>query len=225
MDVRYDVDLEYDTEYDCEAAGCDSICRCGRISNPRIKSVNSWVIANHFASAGDPIQFYAIERFCSRLETDDFKIEWSGSYYGDEIDSVTLEDSVKQQIMQIKNLRGQDLIEFALKNEYGDVLPQYRNRKWIYAEGVSFKHVALGKPNRTDINKERVEFYKHRIGHRADDFKPILLCELYEGVYRVIDGYHRFEAIKALGSKKVNIIYYERENSKTLPEFELGGAL
>lgn len=226
MDLRYDVDLSYDTDYDCEAAGCDSICRCGSISNPHIRSVNSWVIANHFADSGDPIQYYAIERFCSRLSTDDFRIEWSGGYYGDEIDTVELKDAAKADIVQIKNLRGQDLVEFALKNEYDDVLPQHKNREWAHAEKISFKYVVLGNINRRDIDKGRVEFYKRAIANRnKDDYNPVLLCELHEGLYRVIDGYHRFTAIKELGIQKIDIIYYERENSKILPEFHLGGAL
>lgn len=226
MDVRYDVDLKYDTDYDCEQYGCDNegICRCGSISNPRILSVNSWVIANHFADLGDPLQHYAIERYCARLETDDFKIDWSHSYYGDEIDSVELNDSVKQKIVDIKNLQGTDLIEFALKNEYGDVLPQYRNRTWGYIQKAPFEPIILGKTDRRDINKDRIEFYKSNIGN-GDQYKPVLLCELHEQIFRVIDGYHRYMAIKELGIKNVDIIYYERQNQKPIAEFELSGAL
>lgn len=224
MDIRYDVDLKYDTEYSCEDSGCneEGICRCGRICNPEIRSVNSWVIAEHYADAGEPLQFYAIERYCSRLQTDDFDIDWSSSYYGDEIDSVEITDHVKNNIVHIKNLQGCDLIEFVLKNEYGDVLPQYRGHKWIYAPNVLVEDLILGVPNRRDINKDRVNFYKARIGK---EYEPILLCELHEQIYKVIDGYHRYTALQELGIKKVNIIYYERGNQRPMGEFELGGAL
>jgi hypothetical protein len=187
--------------------------------------VNSWVIAKHFADAGYPIQFFAIERFCSRLGTEDFDISWSGGYYGDEIDYVRLGDAAKQQIMHIKNLRGVDLVEFALKNEYSNVLPQYKNRQWEFTQNALVDNLILGVPNRRDINKDRVNFYKSHIGGKSDQYNPVLLCELHEQIYKVIDGYHRYTALKELGIKKVDIIYFERDGNKSQGEFELGGAL
>jgi hypothetical protein len=224
MDLRYDVDLTYDTEYSCEDSGCnsDGICRCGSICNPEIRSVNSWVIANAFADFRDELQYYVIDRFASRLQTDDFIINWSHGYYGDEIDEVKLNDAAKKEIMQIKGLQGADLIEFSLASEYGNVLPSYKNRKWIYTEGILVDDLFLGVPSRRDLNRARIDSYKDQM---KEKYKPILLCERHEQLYRVIDGYHRYTALKELEIKKVNIIYYDKYNARSLGEFELGGAL
>jgi hypothetical protein len=112
------VTVYYDS--DRENCNCGSICRCQRIINTKIKEINVFdvtkTIINNYKQKLNEIDHYCINRVLTILKVwdpDNWDINVSSGYYGEEIQSVELkygiaadiEDQLNQRLTKRYSLR------------------------------------------------------------------------------------------------------------------------
>jgi len=204
-DFRYSLDIDYATERHCEEYGCDNICRCQTIENAMITSVDIPSIVDVICyKKCDEFTRYCVNRVLTGLKLYDSKnwhIDIQRSYYGEEIESVKLEnpklDEIKAKLRQIKDATTyKEKLFVALKAEYGyilDVLQEYKNFK---ITNVSPSDIRIGADlHYRKVNQEKSECYKNWNG-------IVGLCVGND--LRLIDGYHRYSVCK--DKKMIKII-------------------
>lgn len=215
FNFKYCVDYDYDTYRDCDANGCDYICRCCTIVDPHITSVDvtQMVIAivdenfdkslstvrnskinSVLGNITDDINFYTIDRILrinKVYEKYNWDIQVCGGYYGQEIGEVLLEDSIaikiEKQLEEAFDII--DLtkrIEYLLTLEYGYILPELKGRSYQVLS-IERDKVIFGSDNQ----------YRKVAGEKLDHYSDKNYLS-YRGVvmprgdeYRLIDGYHR----------------------------------
>jgi len=199
------VDYDYDTYSNCEAEGCDGICRCSRLTNLRVTHVN----INYFADSvsnnmnlnqKDPqhlILRYCVDRILrlhKAYESSVWNVDVCSSYYGEEVCGVSLDSDLANNLKREfkKLLIAKNPIEFVLKQEYDHLLPELENENWELRK-VPFKNLHLGAIRHMQkINRKESKIYENYIGALA----VCLPAEDEPDHYRVIDGYHRVTAMK-----------------------------
>ena len=193
------VDYDYDSYRDCEANGCDGICRCERLMNLRVTSVDVNCFARNVCkemkltdSTEHQILEYCIDRLL-RLhrvyESNAWDLSASMSYYGEEVNSVRLDSSIASNLGKdiAVLLATENPIEFILQKEYDFLLPELIGQKWT-VDSVPFKNIHLGAVRHMQkINQEASKIYANYTGVLA----VCLPAEDEKEHYRVIDGYHR----------------------------------
>ena len=186
QNFHYDVDLDYDTEYDCHNGSdcCDNdYCRCGRIVNAKVKHVKFSNIYEDIQTLNmSELERYGLERILSHYkyyDKDSWDIEVRGGYYGQEIGRVTLAiaDSVMKTYEKFMKLDPNKQVEFLLELEYGYLLDRVKNKTW-----------EIKKLNKNDLNTNRDYYAKIENVERYKNY-PFILGIVVEG--GLIDGYHR----------------------------------
>jgi len=210
------VNYDYDEERDCEVAGCDSICRCSKITATRITSINSFAIANdvmELLDSEDPSLRDVIENYIkNKVSESDFDIAVSGGYYGDEIDYVKMNHSKAVEILEfalsVRNKSTSDLVQQALLLHHGYVLNQHENIN-VEQKKISYKELiskALMTNKFADINKvKRFDIPDQCSG---------LILEENNGRYKIIDGNHRFQALLNIIDRNIKnkyILYDQKD--------------
>lgn len=218
---RYAVEEEYDRDTNCAERGCDSICRCGRITNERV--VKSDVDHTTFVLYHIPadsktkrkrkykpslIELYCIDRLCSVYQTkdpDQYSVSVGSGYYGQEITGVyfdsahQLESDIKHVIGLKKNV---DKIRFVLEREYLHLIEPVKAAKSV--------QVVKRDPKKLFSNAHHMQMVKRAgYGFEVDWSLP-------QGIIHndnLIDGYHR--TCNALGHGKRSVKYVELLEDKT----------
>jgi hypothetical protein len=213
---RWAVDFEYDYDRDCDRAGCDSICRCGRFSNVRASNVS--LAPDHISveeqyvdragknrkrtSTVSRIERYCIDRLMrvhKAYDTSLYEAHISGGYYGEEIVGASFENerAMLSDIQEMLNL-GSDAekVKFALHAEYASLLDVIQD-----LQGVMTEMVDLKKMVRNDAYAERLKRDYSGYNFGAEDL-PVGVALRIAGGIRIIDGYHRLTALLADGKKK-----------------------
>jgi hypothetical protein len=200
------VDYDYDSHRDCEAHGCDSICRCEQLLNLRVTSVSVEYFARNICddmNLNTKDMNHRILRYCvDRLvriygayKPESWDLSATHGYYGEEVGSIHLEREVANDISSgIKNLLACDNpIEFVLNQEYDFLLPELQDQKWTIAK-VMPKQVHLGAVGHMrKVDREASKVYAHYTG-------PVGVA-IVDGAkssvpqFRLIDGYHRFVSL------------------------------
>lgn len=194
-------DYDYDSEYDCDSYGCDSICRCRRIYNARLESIpdlEDFVISNY---KGSDLDLYCIERIYAIngfYDKYNWEVTHGGGYYGEEIYGVMFNNCSKafdeiQKLLELSD--NTQKIEYVLNLEYGYKLDSILNKKWTLKE-IPFADIVFGAEDHYyKLNKKMVDRYA---------FRKLLakgVVTKHEDKYRVIDGYHRLST----GNKNENV--------------------
>lgn len=201
--LRYNVDLDYDTDTSCDESGCnqEGICRCSTISNARVTEVDCVSLLDDLLdSKASVIDRYCVERLLNlRLKDADWNIDIDGGYYGEKIGAVTI-DGVADVIKELGLLLGlpaASRLPTVLEAEYGYLLPPLKDVKRWKVVTVPKTKVRLGNANyATKLDPLRVERYA-----RYTLPKGVGIVEA--GGVRLLDGYHRFTAAT---EKEVQII-------------------
>jgi hypothetical protein len=216
---RYCVECEYDGYYDCENSGCndEGICRCYKIENPWVKSVDinkmtTEVFKSIFKSQSkeekrdlkisqllfninDDINIYSINRILISNKaylSDNWEISYGPGYYGDEVDNVFLNssvlDSIKSDLTSVFSLNTlKDKMEFLLKKEYGFILPKISNKEYSI-ESVNRNQIILNQIEHSkQVSKKDLSYYKDAV--YSGSIKGVAIFDGH--CYMVIDGYHR----------------------------------
>ncbi len=216
----YGVDYDYDTEYSCEESGCNSegICRCGRICNARVTGVSVDRVTDELYSqkfdksksterdikintllfgTGKELDIYCIDRILRSYriwDSDNWSVEVQGGYYGDEIGSIVLDESlarkIESDIDEVLSLNTvKEKIDFILKKEYGYLLPELDGCDYELAT-ISINDVVFGSDGHyRKIQQENLEHYY------PNSYEGIRGVVKKDGPkYKIIDGYHRMYA-------------------------------
>lgn len=204
------LDIDYDEDYDCEAFGCDSICRCRTISINKVDSVNIvGIITGLFDAINNckivlsPIEAYCLERIFNKYlsSTHAYDVEVMGDYYGDELIANFNQEIIKEIDIQFDKITSFDSdiekIFLILGIEYGYLSPKVRQCTKVTIQDISLKEI---KPQ-TELRKE-VETRK-----LLPSFPLGVLTKVGEDSYRIVDGHHRYRnALKQKHSKGTYII-------------------
>lgn len=195
----YFCDCDYDRTL-CSGY-CDYYCRCSKITGGKINSIyyeNIYTkIAGH--SKITNIKEYCLDRILHKvIKLENFNIFGVPGYYGEEV-AVEFDqaDVLIKLVEDLEYYSETEAVEFILTLEYGYVLPDTKNKNWkiksVLVDDIDAKY--------SPINQGLIEEYK----------KDIDLCMClctYDGVkYRLIDGVHRYSAIRQSNKIKMKIIY------------------
>ena len=200
-DIGYGIaDYDYDRT---RCTGCEDYCRCTSIINARVTSVNFTGVADAITTkCTNELRNYCAERFLRHSDLDDlssWEVNVCGGYYGEEVNGVRLDDTLKASV--VKGLQAlnagspKDMVQLALTVEYGHVLPVLENIEDWAVEEIDYELIDF--PNR-----DRFEYTKKMDSKLIESYKdhsyPRGVCvRLSNGRYRLIDGYHRCQAIKS----------------------------
>jgi hypothetical protein len=216
----YGVEYDYDTSRNCSEEGCDGICRCSKIYNERVISVNLNDVVNHIVDSGNKKRHLISDKveqpdltffkYCVHRLAVSHQIyspySWSvktcRGYYGEEIDGADLNsDDFKNDVCEIYKLTPNERIEYVLKKEYGFLLDSLVEKTFNEREVQVCDLVVGNETYRKKIKSGTYtnENYGEPIG--------IYLKDAWNK-YRLIDGYHRYVDL-ATGKKTVKIISAE----------------
>lgn len=202
--VKFYLSCDYDTERNCDEHGCDSICRCSRISNISIQEDEltsarvSESIQCHLDL--DEINTYCVERILNieKISNDDFYIDVYPSYYGDEYDVYIDNKDLKNKIQEVIELKDiSDKIRYILNLEYDFLPPDIKNAVFID----------------TDVEIKDIIIPKNKIKKKVDTKKESsIFCGIFKnknGKFEIIDGNHRVAvALSDSKIKKVRGLVY-----------------
>ncbi len=229
------VDCDYNSYTDCESSGCEDegICRCSKIENERVTDVNVNKIVNtiydeYFDDSESTkrnyklnkilfgtdkeLDIYTIDRILRKYkiwDENNWEINICNSYYGEEIESVVIEESFCKKIQnEIEKAFSIDeltkRVEYLLILEYGSILPSLENCKYEIVE-VDKNDILFGSKNHRDkVGKKTLDHYSDK------EYKGIRGVVLEkDGLLKLIDGYHR---IHSTSGHKVKVIKAKESN-------------
>lgn len=232
IDFRYSGGIDYDYDrveaYDHDERCANDYCRCTTLENFVINSVDATLFVRtikEYLDIDSDNDFFTndIVKVCESLRTEDFEFNTTGGYYGDEFDSIKLENydvinkianifSIKayrkEKLKQI-NLSTEDIgvveedyvldeyVKKILTDEYGYVLDSLKGSKFKIVE-IETKDVIFPQREYNEfVKSQNLSSYKNRKGICG-------LVKIVNGKYHVIDGYHRINANKNIS--KINVI-------------------
>ena len=196
---HYALDIDYDVSNDCENEGCDSICRCGKIINTRVKSVS---IEGLLETRNlDKIDKYCVDRLLRIFKVyDTSKYEWDvdvcGGYYGQEVKGASLVNptlllNAINHALRLKTTT--EKVEYLLKTEYGYLLDELKGCTYEIMK-VKKKNVFIGNK---DYSKKIDTFIYNKNTYKLPVCVALAL-DMEGGdddTYRLIDGHHRYLSI------------------------------
>lgn len=215
-DLQYCLELDYCDSSHCGEAGCDEdgICRCGTIENPVVKTVNAIEFLDRLEDVCDgDLDRYVLDRVFSHSailnNTQNYDINVTGGYYGEEIEGVTLQPQCAKKMIALVRAAlscpdSRSKIFMALREEYGYLLPEIETKTKATVVGLEFDKITAGASyHQLRLNKSRLEYYKDLYDDhcRKDLISKIPVCVVVKSgaKYRLIDGYHRLESFKKRG--------------------------
>lgn len=218
-DFQFVIDCRSNTKYPCQSGSgcCDGdYCRCGIITAYVPENINNaHLIARSLVKNQNNLTnfgFYCLERFisCALKENPKcFDVNIVEGYYGQEVGGIIINAELKGDInkfIALLNNKSNDscfLVEHILNKEYGYVLPDIKDKNWVY-ESVLLKNIRPGNTEYKSLNKVYVKQYLEN-NHLS------CLCkkEIGSKYFTLVDGYHRFMAAKQRGDKKIMVMYCE----------------
>lgn len=230
-DFKHHIEYEYNMNYSCSDSFCkeERICRCGKITNSYIYSVDVSSISNKIYTElfdnsistkrnnsinslwgiSEDIQRYTIDRILriNKIWKPEFwEINICGGYYGEEVDDILLNEDLVQKInedlelaLKIDSLR--ERIEFLLEKENGFILEGLKDKEYII-DCLSINDIYF--PNRgrkSNLKLDEMEYYSDK---KYTGIRGIVKRD--EDKFRVIDGYHRLSKTE---SKLVKVLVIE----------------
>lgn len=225
-DFKYCVEWLDKGRYDCENHGCndEGICRCYQIESVEInhisiRKVTDQIFRDLFDIGSDSwkreqklfdliydtdLDMLYFWQYCiNRILTinkvwnkSNWSPKWSGGYYGDEIDSISIKKSVfdkinleLSKIQSIATLPG--IIQHLITLEYGHLLDKLLNKNYTIKE-VDVDDIYF--PQDKHYQKVLSKDLSYLEDSREDDIQGICLEE--NNKYNVVDGYHRLTYFK-----------------------------
>ena len=201
-------DYDYDIIKNCSEYGCDDICRCSKIENVRINSIPCFFgeIQSFFKAFGE-LDHYCIERIlnCFGIYDPDFWEPQIGrGYYGEELENFSFNQAneVNSYIDNLLSLKFDcEKINYILKLEYGYILDSIKDKTDWSIKKVDKNLIKFGNEAYTSrLNRSTIIRYE-----KSTYDMPICVCLPIDDKFKLIDGYHRFSALKN-DVKKIKII-------------------
>jgi hypothetical protein len=230
IDFKWSEGFDYD--YDSNVAPdhyercANDYCRCSTIENACVTSIDYKGIAKAVINEFDIVYdkelnsrvINDIEKVCKTITKDDFYCDVCGGYYGEELDSITLDNSIilkrLEEVIDLKKARkaklnklndgrvviDSEIVKDILIKEYGYLLDDLVDADFSVID-VDTSDIVL--PNREYADKVKNSDLSGYKNHRG-------ICGVVRydnGKYRVIDGYHRVTV--NLKKSKIKVILYE----------------
>lgn len=220
MDFRFTLDYDYDVYRDCEANGCDMICRCGVIENVVILGVDceptltikensgkngAWV---NFLLSKHPIVEYCIERLYvinGIYDKSNYEVETCSGYYGEEICDVDFfnSDALKNDIMEIIRCPSDaERIKYVLMKEYSFIADFIKNVTSVDIVAIPLKDIKHHLFDTGFVKKDKTKYFKE-----IDLRKPIGLLSkdnvLVDGNNRLLETLSRYKDTKKVKMVKL----------------------
>lgn len=199
------IDYEYETYYDCESYGCDSICRCGTIENAKVQDSFSNKIAFFNAiweSSGDDLEdalafIYAKNNF----DVDDFEVNVTGGYYGQEIDGVTFDLSINIEAFNQCSTNTERL-QLVLKDEHNFLTEATEKvEEWEFVQVLKDTVELTNKKTKKEYIEDCLSYFNYPRWDKVQKEESLRLSKLCAPIvlpngrkYKAIDGNHRFQA-------------------------------
>lgn len=235
IDFNYSgVECNYEHIYDCQSYGCDSICRCGRIENTYIESIDihkivevlykNYIGDNDLSTqrdnklkhilfgTGRELDIYTIDRVVRKYklyDSESWEVDVVGGYYGEELNGILISSYIANKIEEELNIAFlidelNGRVEYLLILEYGSLLPELEKCNYEITE-VDKKDVIFGSKDHYD--KVKLKDLTHYNEKNYDGIRGVVLEK--DGKIRVIDGYHRIhtsngKSVKVLKAKNKN---------------------
>ncbi len=216
---QYGEDFECDYDRTDCSGECDTYCscRCTKIINAKVKSVN---FKKLFETFSEHYSFYAknstnqgIFNYClyrllvinKLYDVSSWEVRVYSGYYGEETDSVDLEeciyDALTAQIEKLNTLSN-DQVKYVLELEYGYLLDDLKDCTFEIINAEKRDLIAGNDYYRKKVQKGTYckDKYKLPIGIYLEDGKN----RLDGAKYRLIDGYHRFVDLVS-GAKETDV--------------------
>lgn len=211
--------IHYKTENSCESSGCydEGICRCGRIEDAYVHSVNlsqvTESIYSQFLSSdrkarereiriaeilygGEIVDKYCIYRILvinKVFDTNYWKVNICGGYYGQEVEDGTISGALLfkindqcQTMFRLETLSQK--LRYVLELEYGFLLDDVKDCQFelisIYKSHIDFKK--LNQNHIKNVKMEDLSYY--------DPSQYLLPRGIVRGEidnYKIVDGFHR----------------------------------
>lgn len=217
----YDIDYDCDYQYNCEAEGCGSICRCVKIKNLSIRNLNFGLKDLHINKSykdkankkksksynKTPIDSYCFDRLMRIYKTYDknlYKLSIGDGYYGEEVVGFQFEnmDSFCKSVEKVLSLDNEiDKIKCVLNEEYSYVLDSIENVKSVSIENVDLNIICLNNDYLMRLKKDACQN-----NYNFEPEVPVGVLLKSGNDYRLIDGYHRFTALKVLNQSQASYI-------------------
>jgi hypothetical protein len=221
----YMIDYDCDYSYDCKSAGCDSICRCGKIHNIIINSINCDLsnvsISEQYSDkrgakrrknySQTRIEKYCVDRLLRIYKTYDkslYRLIVEGGYYGEEISGFKFEkqDELVSSIVKLLNFDNDlDKIKFTLSEEYSYILNTINNSKSIDVITIKLESVIMNEEYIQRLKKNLMQFGDYNFEPNI----PVGLVRREGGDFILIDGYHRFISLKNKNVEKASYLVIE----------------
>jgi hypothetical protein len=209
--------------YSCETSGCDEegICRCGKIVDEHVMSVDLSLVTDEIYDqlfprenqsdkrenilseifyGGEKVDKYCIYRILAINESyypENWRVNISGGYYGDEIDGITMDlemyKKINEQCQKLKELTTlKDKINYVIFLEYGHLLEDLKNVDYelvaIYKNHIDFKK--LNQNHIKNVKMKDLDHYSY-----TNYILPRGIVRGDTDNYKIVDGYHRIIAI------------------------------
>lgn len=230
-DYQHHVRFTTEGHSSCHEWGCidEGICRCYIIDSINIEDVNIQTISEllYYSIFGKntkqekrnnlinsllyqtDIDFFAIDRILRNRKVylnEKWNWETINNYYGDEVKSIYLNDSVYEEISKhldeyFSMETFTDKVNFLLKIEYGYLLEELKNKSY---EVVEVDYSDIHFPQKNHMKKSKLNNH-----YDKEIFKEWFIfgfCKKVDDKYVVIDGYHRLLSAGNKKIKKIKII-------------------
>jgi hypothetical protein len=205
------IDYNCNYDYDCSLYGCDSICRCGKITNLKIEKVNSslnYLVIKHLYKDKSnknreksynltTIEKYCVDRLLRIYKAYDknlYSLEVGGGYYGEEVRDFEFEnyDNMMDSInIMLEKETDIEKIKFVLSEEYSYLLDDLKYTTETTIEKIQLEYICLNREYCSRLKKDG-SFSSYNFEYNM----PSGVVKIINEDYFLVDGYHRFLALK-----------------------------
>ena len=206
------LDYDYESGYSCQYE-CDNHCHHRIITQTKVKSISSSFISEllndkaftHHKPALElsEIEEYCVDRFfrsAGMLDSDNWKVNVSSGYYGEEVSGCTIELDFSSKLEDLFKLSDLDKIKFVLQEEYGHTIDLVESKTSFEIINVAVSEVEFGNQNHLrKLNKRAVTEYLKHSG-------IMCICHRVNGKLHILDGYHRMAAANQSKTLEVKVI-------------------
>lgn len=197
------IQYDYNKEYNCSDGHCNSICRCGVITDIELSKFDTNAMVSDITSGiENDILIYCIDRIIrlQKLTEDCFQLHTCSGYYGEEIDGLYLDESyekiISDNLSKLKGISDADRIKFVLTLEYGYLLDVLVDTSSAMIHNIDINNISFQEEYRKKINTSE-NYYDEKFQLS----RGIFIAKGNE--FRLIDGYHRVMKAKSLGMDQV----------------------
>jgi len=176
-----------------------SYTRCGKIIDTEILNFNIEDISTH--NFDDEILSYCVDRIIrSSIREDDFELDIHPGYYGEECYGLVLdqsiENSVYNKLLKLKDLPDTDKIKYVLELEYEFLLPSL-----IETTNTEITNINMNDILFNDQYRKKVPVIEEMYNLNYPLARGVFLR--VGDKFRLIDGYHRLVKAKLLNLQEI----------------------